>query len=293
MQITKISRAVLYFIILLLGISTSQLVWKAVDLNFAVSDENQGFAAINPTPNKTNINHNYLNTIISSQVFAEAAATNTVMSLPIKQQKNVKQTKLNLRLTGLIKGNPSVAIIVYKGLQRSYLPGDFIVNSSRQKVQLDQVQHNYVTIINNGVQERLNLPKLKSTSSLTGISSAFKAPARSAELELDLRSAAIKALLGSQPRATIMANPLSLAKFIQISPSINKGKLKGYTIAAGFDNRLLKTAGLQAGDILTHIDGQAVTQLTIPAMFSLLETNNHLQITLSRQGSILTMDIKL
>jgi len=297
MQVEKISNSILYFIILLLGIFVAKLVWQMIELNSSAQHHIPTSMLTNQPPHSTINNNHHLDTLINAQIFGSNTPSQKVISLKIKTNNSpVKKTTLNLRLTGLIKGEHSVAVIIYKGQQRAYLPGDFIVNTIRLKVQLDQVQHSYVTIINNGVQERLNLPKLndklRANTGILRVAQQQKQQKVSNKLNLDLNSVSLKALIGSNPRQIITTDPLSLTKFIKISPSISKGKLTGYKIAAGPDKRLLKTAGIHPGDVITHVDGKSVASLTIPAMHSLLQTKSNIQVTLNRQGSVLTMDIK-
>jgi|GEM_PF-3566463 len=296
MQVEKISNCILYFIILLLGIFVAKFVWQMIELNSSAQHHIPASTLSNqPTYSSINNNH-HLDTLINAQLFGNNRRTQKAAPLKIKPNNSpVKKTTLNLRLTGLIKGEHSVAVIIYKGQQRAYLPGDFIVNAARLKVQLDQVQHSYVIIINNGVQERLNLPKLNDKLGVnTGISlfSPQQQQQISDKLSLDLNTVSLKALVGSNPRQIITTDPLSLSKFMQISPSISKGQLTGYKIAAGPDKRLLKAAGIHPGDVVTHVDGKPVASLTIPAMHSLLQTKSHFQVTLNRQGSVLIMEIK-
>jgi len=296
MQVEKISNSILYFIILLLGIFVAKLVWQVIELNSSAQHHIPTRTLSNKLPHSTINNNLHLDTLINAQIFGSNTNSQKVVTLKIQSNSPVKKTTLKLRLTGLIKGEHSVAVIIYKGQQRAYLPGDFIVNAARLKVQLDQIQHSYVTIINNGVQERLNLPKLNDKlSANTGISRVDQQQKQqkvSNKLNLDLNSVSLKALIGSNPRQIITTDPLSLTKFIKISPNISKGKLTGYKVTAGTDKRLLKTAGIHPGDVVTHVDGKSVANLTIPAMHSLLQTKSNLQVTLNRQGSVLIMDIK-
>jgi len=297
MQVEKISNSILYFIILLLGIFVAKLVWQIIKLNSSAQHHPPTSTLINQPSHPTINNNHHLDTLINAQIFGSHTPSQKIATLTINTNISpVKKTALKLRLTGLIKGEHSVAVIIYKGQQRAYSPGDFIVISTHLNVQLDQVQHNYVTIINNGVQERLNLPKLNDKSNAnTGISRFSQQQQQqkvSNKLNLDLNSVSLKTLIGSNPRKTITTDPLSLSRFVQISPSINKGKLTGYKIAAGPDKRLLNTAGIHPGDVITHVDGKPVASLTIPAMHSLLQTKSSIQVTLNRQGSVLTMDIR-
>ena len=151
-------------------------------------------------------------------------------------------------------------------------------------------------ISNNGTQERLSLPKLNTkTLAQNGIlakPSPLQTTAASV-IQFDLNAPTIRAILGENPRETINKNPLSLSKFLHISPSIEQGQLRGYVISAGPDERLLQSAKILPGDIITHLDGKAVASLTLPAVYQSLNKNSRFKLTLDRSGTIITMDIKL
>lgn len=298
MQITRVANGYLYFITLLLGIFLAQLVWKIV----ALTSPSAAYTPSNMTDSpvtKTAINNsNDLQSIISAHIFGAPKSIKTVPINIIPSTTALKKTQLNLRLSGLIKGNKSVAVIIYQGQQRPYAPGDFIVNTKRLKVQLAAVYHSYVIIINNGVEERLSLPKkVKKSGAQSGIlavpTTTLSTIAAAPSLSVNLNSAPLKALIGANPRHIITTNPLSLSKFLQISPSITNGKLHGYKISNGPDQRLLKATGIIPGDMVTHVDGTAVAGLTIPSMYQMLQKNSRFRMTINRDGAVITMEIKL
>ena len=298
MQITRAAKGYLYFIILLLGILLAQLVWKVVAIAsptptshvFNLTDEHRTNTTINSSDD--------LSAIVNAQIFGSATAQKKAIIKKVASASSLKKTKLNLRLNGLIKGKHSVAVIIYKGQQRPYSPGEYIVNTARLKVQLDAVYHNYVTILNNGVEERLNLPKITRQSNvLSGITAApastLATNSAAPRLSVDLNSAPLRALIGANPRRVITTNPLSLSKFLHISPSISKGKLNGYKISSGPDKRILAAAGISTGDIVTHVDGAAVAGLTIPSMYKILQEKSSFRVTINRDGAVITFDIQL
>ena len=283
-----------YLLIVLLGIVVAFITWKIVSF----SDDSMTINSINvatKSVDKEKEDTKYqLDTIISSNLFGTAqneGKRNVKISVPVKDLKN---TKLDLQLTGLIKGENSVAVIIYQNRQNAYIPGDFIVNKSNLKVRLLSIENNYVIIENNDNQERLSLPKQRSSSATSlGIGKNDTSIGSVKNLNLDLNSEQMKSLLGENPKKIITTNPLSLSKFIQINPKLDNGKLSGYKVSPGPDQRLLNLSGIKAGDIITHVEGQAAANLTIANMYKTLQLKESINVTVERNGSIVTMDIKL
>ena len=293
---TRISSALLYLLLLALGIIAAQLTWKLVALDSAYA----------PQPSVSKVSGNTQNSARDSLSAIKIISAEHLFGQPVKAQaravnktpspKTLQKTKLNIRLTGLLIGDTSVAVIVYKGQQGAYLVDEYIVRSNHLKVQLDSIQRNYVIISNNGIQERLSLPKSNTrTLAKTGIIAkpAAAGATPKSSISLDLSSPKIQAILGIAAKKIISSNPLTLSKFLRISPSIQQGKLQGYIIAAGPDERLLQAAHIHAGDIITHVDGKAVAGLTLPGLYQSIKSSNSVIVTVDRNGAIITMDIKL
>ena len=293
---TRISSTLLYLLLFALGITLAQLTWKLVELT-DVQATRTSIITIPTNPlNSPQESFNSINIIRVNHLFGQPASVNPVTVIKSIAPKKLQKSKLNIRLTGLLNGRPSVAVIVYKGAQGAYLIDEYIVKTKQLQVQLASIHNNYVIINNNGTQERLSLPKLNVKSlAQTGIivNPAPNKTAPTAIIQLDLNSPQIRAILGAEPKKIITGNPLALAKFMQISPSIKRGQLHGYIISSGPDERLLQISGIRAGDIITHLDGQAVASLTLPGVFQSLNSSNHFKVTVDRSGTIITMDIKL
>ncbi|EPJ55688.1 MAG: hypothetical protein OFPI_02980 [Osedax symbiont Rs2] len=293
---TRISSALLYLLLSILGIATAQLSWKLVALDNAYAPQLSIANISGGRQNSPADSRNALNTISVNHLFGLPLKAQVVAVKKTTASKTMQKTRLNIRLTGLLNGDPSVAVIVYKGVQGAYLVGEYIVDSKALNVQLKSIQHSYVIINNNGAPERLSLPKSNTrTLAQKGFIAKPTSPKNSAVtfIQVDLNSANIKAIIGPNPRQTISKNPLSLSKFLRISPSIEQGQLRGYIISAGADERLLQSVKIRPGDIVTHLDGKAVAGLTLPGVYQSLNNNNRFKVTVNRSGTIITMDIKL
>jgi general secretion pathway protein C len=289
---TATNTLLLYILTFVLAIVCAALTWGVFNIlsNTSVTpNSNTSLQLPQDMKNQTSLTiKTIVNQIISQNLFGKTEQPKAALLTPIVPVKSVKRTALNLKLTGLIKGVNSVAVIVYKGKQNAYAEGDYIVKSSHLTVRLNNVMHTHVTIINNGNQERLDLPKINSKSAIQlGITTNNKI------LSVDLNTAAIKALIGADLKKTITTNPLSLSKFMQLSPSIENGNLKGYKVSAGTDKRLLETIGVLSGDVITLVNNKPAGSLTTSSLYQLLQVKDTLRVTIDRNGSLITMDIKL
>jgi len=296
MSSIRISSALLYLLLVVLGITAAQLTWKLAALEDVNSLQPSISIASDNGHSSARDNLNAIKIISANTLFGQPIKARATVVNKIAAPKKLQKTKLNIRLTGLLNGDPSVAVIVYKGEQGAYLVNEYIVHSNHLKVQLDSIEHNFVIISNNGIQERLSLPQSNTkTLAQTGIivkpAAASAAPKNS--VSVDLNSPKIQAILGATAKKIIRSNPLALSKFLRISPNIQQGKLQGYIISAGPDERLLQAARIRPGDIITHIGGKAVASLTLPSVYQTLNSSNSLIVTVDRSGTIITMDIKL
>jgi len=296
MSSIRISSALLYLLLVVLGITTAQLTWKLAALEDVNSLQPSIRISSDNGHSSARDNLNAIKIISANTLFGQPIKARATVVNKIAAPKKLQKTKLNIRLTGLLNGDPSVAVIVYKGEQGAYLVNEYIVHSNHLKVQLDSIEHNFVIISNNGIQERLSLPQSNTkTLAQTGIivkpAAASAAPKNS--VSVDLNSPKIQAILGATAKKIIRSNPLALSKFLRISPNIQQGKLQGYIISAGPDERLLQAAHIRPGDIITHIGGKAVASLTLPSVYQTLNSSNSLIVTVDRSGTIITMDIKL
>ncbi|MCJ8340998.1 MAG: hypothetical protein MJK10_21250 [Pseudomonadales bacterium] len=274
----------------------AQLTWKLVELTDVQATRTSIITIATNQLNSPQETFNSINIIRVNHLFGQPPSVNPVTVTKSIAPKKLQKSKLNIRLTGLLNGRPSVAVIVHKGAQGAYLINEYIVKTKKLHVQLTSIHNNYVIISNNGTQERLSLPKLNTKSlAQTGIivNPAPNKTTPTTVIQLDLNSPQIRAILGAEPKKIITGNPLALAKFMQISPSIKRGQLHGYIISSGPDERLLQMSGIRAGDIITHLDGQAVAGLTLPGIFQSLNSSNQFKVTVDRSGTIITMDIKL
>lgn len=267
----------------------AKLTWQAVSFLVIKPDDNLFQSA--PTQS-TELNKPQTNALFSTikqyNLFGAAFVKTTRTPLTTTTlNKPIQQTRLNIQLLGLIKGINSVAVINFEGDQSAYRESDIISNKGNHRVILLEIRTDHIVIENNGVPEKLLLPGKKKSN--TGIATKRQ----SSPPSVNLNSKEVQKLIGGDARQVLSNNPLSLAKFLTLSPTNNNGTLQGYRINAGQDQRLLQATGLSPGDLVTQINNVPAADLEISQLFRLLQTTQTMTVTLERNGQPLTMDIKL
>ena len=88
--------------------------------------------------------------------------------------------------------------------------------------------------------------------------------------------------------------PASFADFISIAPKTEDGQLIGYQVSPGKDPALFQSAGLQAGDVITQINGLDLTDLQqSQEALSELRNAENIELTIIRDNSLTTIYLEL
>jgi len=304
----RLSAFITLLLIAVTGLALVQLSTVLIDI-FSATDTHKKMAVTVSnidTGKESHINRPArLKNIVDRHLFGkEKVAQAKAKAVAFAAPKSIKKTRLNLKLTGLVKGVPSVAVIVFKNKQGAYKPGEYIEKSQRLTISLDQVFRDHVIIVNNGVYERLELPKItqnqrafiKPLSSIDkgNIAAQHTGLIKHQPLRLDLNAASVKAIIGGDLGQILLRDPLSLAKFVQLTPISHQKTnfISGYRLNYGTDHRLMAHSGLKDGDIVITVGSKSVSRLSLSMLYPMLQSQKNIALTLKREGSILTMDIK-
>ncbi|QDG40159.1 type II secretion system protein GspC [Alteromonas mediterranea] len=212
---------------------------------------------------------------------------------PVAEVTDAPETRLNLTLTGVVASSDQeagTAIIENRGSQAVYGLGEKIegTNATLQKVYNDRV------IIKNGVRNE--------TLMLDGIDydeanrrremQARQRPApQEDEYEGDTVELSEEAI---EATAALRERPASFTDFISISPKTEEGQLIGYQVSPGKEPALFKSAGLEAGDVITQINGLDLTDLQqSQEALSELRNAQNIELTIIRDGSLTTLYLDL
>ena len=210
---------------------------------------------------------------------------------PVAEVTDAPETRLNLTLTGVVASSEQdagPAIIENRGSQAVYGLGEKIegTNATLQKVYNDRV------IIKNGARnETLMLDGIDYEEANRRREAQARnrpAPEDDEDAEVELSDEALEAT------AALRERPASFTDFISISPKTEEGQLIGYQVSPGKEPELFKSAGLQAGDVITQINGLDLTDLQqSQEALSELRNAQNIELTIIRDGSLTTLYLDL
>jgi len=179
-----------------------------------------------------------------------------VSSVPVAQMTEAPDTRLNLKLHGLLASSDPLearAIIADgKGMEEAYavdqqLPGNAV---------LREIYADRVILEHRGRLETLRLPKDEIVSAMIS-RTATRNTSQARSRGTTQASTAENAALLRQYRDALMSEPQTLMNLVNASPVTDKatGRLKGYRIRPGKDRKLLGRFGLKNGDVVTGVNG--------------------------------------
>ena len=210
---------------------------------------------------------------------------------PVAEVTDAPETRLNLTLTGVVASSDQeagTAIIENRGSQAVYGLGEKIegTNATLQKVYNDRV------IIKNGVRnETLMLDGIDYDEANRRREMQARNRPEPQEEEEDTVELSEEAL---EATAALRERPANFTDFISISPKTEEGQLIGYQVSPGKEPELFKSAGLQAGDVITQINGLDLTDLQqSQEALSELRNAQTIELTIIRDGSLTTLYLDL
>ena len=210
---------------------------------------------------------------------------------PVAEVTDAPETRLNLTLTGVVASSEQeagTAIIENRGSQAVYGLGEKIedTNATLQKVYNDRV------IIKNGVRnETLMLDGIDYDEANRRREMQARNRPEPQEEEEDTVELSEEAL---EATAALRERHANFTDFISISPKTEEGQLIGYQVSPGKEPELFKSAGLQAGDVITQINGLDLTDLQqSQEALSELRNAQTIELTIIRDGSLTTLYLDL
>ncbi len=257
-------------LITLIAWHVAHLTWQLIPSDTGTSQPAQ--AASMPAGNK--FEKPSMANVVSLHLFGESKRTaSKKTSGPIK----APDTHLQLALHGVFASeNPELSLAIIsekKGKDKTYRQGDSLSNG----VLLHEIYADRVILSRNGKLETLRLIRKQANIK---VSSSPVLPG-SGELHQSERI--------NQFKKNYKRDPQSLWKQIRISPVMKNGRIEGYRFSHN-DRMLMKDLGLQAQDVITAINGTAVTDTaSLMEMMGGINSMSELNLTLRRNGQ--TKDI--
>ena len=107
-------------------------------------------------------------------------------------------------------------------------------------------------------------------------------------------SAAEQTALASQYRRQLYDSPESLASVISVSPVREGDRVVGYRIAPGADRAAFNTFGFQSGDIVTAVNGLALSDASNTVkLYQTMKDATQASFDIERDGGTLTVNVDL
>lgn len=235
--------AAMVLLVLLIAHALAQLTWTVLTPDPSVvspaATSRSPRAAPPPPPN-------HGPRIAALHLFGEPPA-----EAPIQNAISAPETKLNLTLRGVFAtGDKDGVAIIARGAGQSELftIGDSIPGGAT----LRDVLPDRVILERNKQLETLRMPEDSGT--LIDFESGETDAGRGGVTPTAAMSASL-----SQFRAEAIRDPRKLGEVVRIEPAQENGQLVGYRLTPKGDPRLFNDLGLQAGDIVTQVNGIDLT----------------------------------
>ena len=216
-------------------------------------------------------------------------------------EQNAQETRLALTLTGIVastEDGTGSAVIKSGAAEQVYAVGDALPASGQ--VVLAKVMPQQVVIDNNGTYE---LIKLYEGSGIAIPTRAARPPGQDAIASVQSvspneagtpASAAEQTALASQYRRQLYNSPESLASVISVSPVREGDRVVGYRIAPGADRAAFDTFGFQPGDIVTAVNGLALSDASNTVkLYQTMKDATQASFDIERGGGTVTVNVDL
>ena len=260
---------------------------------------------INPPPSTTNASGGVetidVSSILGMSVFGaiepsevqDLAPVATVANPRDGIEKGARETSLELTLTGIVASTADglgSAMIEARKKQELYSVGDDL--PANGKVTLAKILPKQVVIDNNGTYELITL---FDDNGIVGIVQSA-VPAATPESSVTATSAtqAERQRLAANYREQLYSDPQSLAGLVSISAVQSDGGLKGYRVAPGRDAAQFTALGFKAGDIVTAVNGYALSDPTNTVrLYQLMRDATDATFEVERDGSPVSISVSL
>lgn len=218
---------------------------------------------------------------------------------------NAPATTLKLTLRGTLAlpdAKQGMAMIAdEQGGENAYKVGDAI----NDNVKLAEVYTDHVVLTHEGVAETLTLPRPEEHASVVENNKTPRATGSNVASATSKASSippgyvppqmANGAVDFNKATKNLQIDPAQLAKQVRIEPVFENGKIAGARLSgAGDVGALMSRAGLRPSDVVTSINGTALTSLSDPQQFmDNLKSTTSLQVTVLRDGKPATLTVSL
>ena len=258
----------------LLTLAVIGIAWQLAQLTWLIF---QPKANTVPTPvliRPTTQPHSSLNI----QVIADAHLFGIASANPKDDAGNLQPTQINLVLAGTMAFNDpkaGFAIVGENAVNAKFYRVGATINGSTT---LYSVYTDHVVIDRGGVLETLSLPH---GPGVGGPPPSLPAVNAGAQLSDNIRRLANN-------------NPNSLAQMIRVQPVFSNGTQKGYRVYPGRERAQFARLGLQAGDLITSINGTLLNDPSVTNdILGLLSSSSSVMVSVERNGNPITLNLDI
>ena len=191
---------------------------------------------------------------------------------------NASETQLALVLHGTIVASDNAhsrAIISSQDLQSVFRPGEAISEGGR--VSLVSVHETYVLLDNQGITETLRI-----IPNDEGASSASAAPQRSASNNVTTAAAPSVSDLAAMP----------VAEWLRIRFVNREDGVRGLQVRHGSRVDLLRSIGIELGDVITAVDGQSIqSPAQLAGLQEKMTKSGSVSLQINRAGTMIDLNV--
>ncbi len=284
-SITKIL-AVLFLILTLYILA--KLIWLWVD--YAQPDNpvaNDPSTPITSSNNKVNVNK-----IAQMHLFGTANRTEE----PVEQVSG--ETKLSLKLVGVyVDSNEQLSSAIIRSSsnqEKVYWIGDKLQGVGRNQVELKKVEPLRVIIRNGARNETLTLLEKLNKQVIASAKKPLAEVKPGDGKTIDKRQDSRLTKDLSDIRNKLSQSPQSyadLARFEMVTD--NAGQVSGFKVAPGKDPRMFSRLGLRRNDVITSVNGEALSNQAYWTVLEQLQTAESLEVNIERNGQPITLLLNL
>ncbi len=255
--------------------------------------------------------HN-LDSVAALHLFGEKGEEVTA---PVETAIDAPETRLSLTLKGIVAlsegGNGRALIAEGSSAEKVYKVGDSLSGGAV----LHEVLSDKVILKRGGRFETLTLPRDRVAlpgGEVGGRSLATGMATPSARREASSRRALVDPASGnsvnrspvnrgntisqqlSSLRDEIASNPQQAFDLIQAQPVMENGSVKGYRVSPGKQRRLFHGTGLRAGDVVTSVNGIALSDpAQMATLFQQFKTASSFDLVVERGGRQTNLTVNL
>jgi len=222
-----------------------------------------------------------VNKVAAAHIFGVADAAPAGPAPLIEPDEDLADTRLvNLLLNGTVASDIprySVAIISDSGNDQTvYMIGDPVGNNAT----LHAVYADRVVLNENGTLTNLKLPREFKNAPVNRVRRATTSPRRRVDNTKSIQS-------------VVTQNLTKLTDVIRPTPYRVQGQQVGFRVYPGRDRRKFAALGLQPGDIIKDIDGQALSDASrAMQIFQSLGSAEQVTVTVERNGTAKRLTLK-